>query len=327
MPYDSNGNFTLNAGYLAVAGQVIQPSQHNPPLEDLAANGLSNVVVRDGRAAMTGDLKMGGFKVRNIGDGSLSTDAVSKGQLDGRTTRGYLFGLTLSNNAVDAVNDIDIAVGAAASDDVAPPFILLGSVITKRLDAAWALGSGAGGLDTGAIANTTYHVWLIQRSDTGVVDALFSTSATAPTMPTNYDRKRRIGSIIRSGATILAFRQFNNRFMLASTVTARSSTAAFADALLAVSTPAGIRTRPILTNVLSVNAASSVQNSFGDGDGSAAQFAAQAVTNGVADVVIVDQVYTNTSSQIRYLCQINSGTIVANTLNCAGWWDDRGING
>lgn len=81
MPYDSNGNFTLNAGYLAVAGQVIQPSQHNPPLEDLATNGLSNVVVRDGRAPMTGNLNMGGFRVRNLADGSLVTDAATKGQL------------------------------------------------------------------------------------------------------------------------------------------------------------------------------------------------------------------------------------------------------
>lgn len=82
MPYDSNGNFTLNAGYLAVAGQVIQPSQHNPPLEDLAANGLSNAVVRDGRAAMTGNLKMGAFKVTGMADGTAATDGATKGQMD-----------------------------------------------------------------------------------------------------------------------------------------------------------------------------------------------------------------------------------------------------
>lgn len=82
MPYDSNGNFTLNAGYLAVAGQIIQPSQHNPPLEDLAANGLSQVLVRDGRAAMTGALAMGGFKITNLLNGTNAQDAVSKSQLD-----------------------------------------------------------------------------------------------------------------------------------------------------------------------------------------------------------------------------------------------------
>lgn len=82
MPYDSNGNFTLNAGYLAVNGQVIQPSQHNPPLEDIALSGLSNALVRDGRAAMTGNLKMGSNKITGLANGTLSTDAVTKGQLD-----------------------------------------------------------------------------------------------------------------------------------------------------------------------------------------------------------------------------------------------------
>lgn len=241
--------------------------------------------------------------------------------------RGELYGLALSNNSGDATNDIDVAAGECASDAGSPILMTLASALTKRLDAAWAVGTGNGGLDTGSIANTTYHVWLIQRSDTGVVDALFSTSATSPTMPTNYDRKRRIGSIIRSGATILAFRQFGDRFMLSTTVTARSSTSAFADAVLAVTAPAGIRTRPILTNILAVNAASSVQNSFGDGDASATQFVGQTVTNGVSDTAMIGQVFTNTSSQIRYLAQINSGTIVQNTLNSVGWWDDRGING
>lgn len=86
MPYDSNGNFTLNAGYLAVAGQIIQPSQHNPPLEDLAANGLSQVLVRDGRAAMTGALNMGGFKTINLLAGTNALDAINKTQLDAQAT-------------------------------------------------------------------------------------------------------------------------------------------------------------------------------------------------------------------------------------------------
>ena len=46
-----------------------------------------------------------------------------------------------------------------------------------------------------AIANTDYYVYLIKRVDTDVVDAIFSASATAPTLPTNYTLFRRIGSI------------------------------------------------------------------------------------------------------------------------------------
>lgn len=63
LPYDSNGIFSLDPGYLAILDQTIQPSQHNPPLEDIVTAGLSNVLVRDGRAPMTGNLRMGNFKI------------------------------------------------------------------------------------------------------------------------------------------------------------------------------------------------------------------------------------------------------------------------
>lgn len=116
-------------------------------------------------------------------------------------------GLTYSNNGSDATNDIDIAVGSAR-DSTNAKNLVLAAAITKRLDAGWAVGTNQGGLDTGSIANADYYIWLIMRSDTGVVDVLFSTSATAPTMPSNYDYKRLIGWFKRAGATIVAFKTY-----------------------------------------------------------------------------------------------------------------------
>jgi microcystin-dependent protein len=52
----ANGVYTLPTGYLAVTGQTILASQHNPPLEDIAA-ALTLRVSRDGTAPMTGPLK------------------------------------------------------------------------------------------------------------------------------------------------------------------------------------------------------------------------------------------------------------------------------
>lgn len=55
--------------------------------------------------------------------------------------------------------------------------------------------SGAGGLDTGAVADSThYHLWLIFNSDLDDYAAMWSLSATAPTMPTGYTKKRRLDS-------------------------------------------------------------------------------------------------------------------------------------
>lgn len=120
---------------------------------------------------------------------------------------GLIRGLTYSNNGSDPTNDIDIAAGAAVDATGAYP-MKLSATLTKRLDASWAVGSGNGGLDTGSIGNSDYYIWLIARSDTGVVDALFSLSATAPTMPSNYDYKRLIGWFKRVSATIVAFKTY-----------------------------------------------------------------------------------------------------------------------
>jgi len=130
---------------------------------------------------------------------------------------GSIFGLTLSNNGT---NDIDIAAGVATSDDSDYAAMTLSSVITKKINATWAVGSGNGGLDTGvASSGNWYHVWLIMRPDTGVIDALFSLSVTSPTMPTNYTKKRRIGSVYRyeNGVDIIAgFVQIGDDFTFTS---------------------------------------------------------------------------------------------------------------
>lgn len=57
MPRDANGNHSLPPGYLAVQGQTVQPSNHNPPLEDISSS-LTGSLPRDGSAAMTAPVKL-----------------------------------------------------------------------------------------------------------------------------------------------------------------------------------------------------------------------------------------------------------------------------
>lgn len=77
--------------------------------------------------------------------------------------------------------------------------------------------NGANGLDTGATAsNTWYSVWVIWNGTTAA--ALLSLSATAPTMPSGYTYKARIGWI-RTDSTAskypLRFKQFGRRVQYA----------------------------------------------------------------------------------------------------------------
>ena len=160
--------------------------------------------------------------------------------------RSYLAGLGLSNDAGDLTNDISIAVGEC-QDSTNARDLILAAVLVKRLDAAWAVGTNAGGLDTGAIANNTYHVHLIKRSDTSVVDALFSLSATAPTMPTSYDFRRRIGSIVRSGGTILAFTQDGDYFTwTVATLDSDQTDPGTAAVTVTLTVPTGINVRAVM---------------------------------------------------------------------------------
>jgi len=93
-----------------------------------------------------------------------------------------------------------VAAGKAR-DAVDAADITLAAAIIKSLS-AWAVGSGNGGLDTGAVAASTYYyIWLIKRTDTSVVDVLFSLSGTAPTMPANYTVKRCIGRFRTNGSS------------------------------------------------------------------------------------------------------------------------------
>ena len=114
-----------------------------------------------------------------------------------------IYGLTYANNAGDATNDLDIAAGGCM--DATGAYWITVAALTKQSDVAWAVGTAAGGLDTGAVGNSDYYIWAIVRSDTGVTDILFSLSSTAPTMPANYDFKRLIGWFKRVGGTIVAF--------------------------------------------------------------------------------------------------------------------------
>jgi hypothetical protein len=125
---------------------------------------------------------------------------------------GYLFGLTLSTPGSSAT--FTIAAGVAADSKLNNDFMVLAAGLNKTTS-AWAVGSGNGGLDTGAIAASTwYHVWLIKRPDTGVVDALISLSATAPTMPANYTLGRRIGSLkTNASSQWILFTQLGDEFI------------------------------------------------------------------------------------------------------------------
>jgi hypothetical protein len=203
----------------------------------------------------------------------------------------------------------------------------LTTALTKQLDVNWVVGTNQGMLDTGAIANGTYHLFLIERTDTGVVDLLASTSASAPTMPTSYNKKRRIGSIVRTGAAIKAFVQDGDYFLWLATVADVSAnnpgTGAVSRTLTVPTgintfaavhawTTTGINTFTLLTDLAATDVA-----------------AAQGASDYVSTASLTGQhtltVRTNTSAQIRSRLSASDATVTLN-ITTYGWLDYRGRN-
>lgn len=240
---------------------------------------------------------------------------------------GFLFGMTLSNNGSDATNDIDIAAGLCANSTGV--VLMSGGALTKRLDAAWAAGTGNGGrMSAAAIADTTYHVFAILKDSDGSVDYGFDVSATAPTMPTGYTYFRRIGSIIRASAALLSFTQRGDEFFLNTSILEANPTASGTAAVTRTLTgvPLGIAVEwYALVKITSNTAAAAVLfSSLTDVDQAASAnlchtYVAAAVTAGGA--VVVRGVFTNTSAQIRSRESQADSQIVYRTQ---GWRDLRG---
>lgn len=110
--------------------------------------------------------------------------------------RSYLAGMTMST--AGASQTMTIAAGQA-TDSTNAVTISLGSALNKTTS-AWSAGTGNGGLDTGAIANSTwYYFYAISKVD-GTSDVVFSTSASSPTMPSGYTYYRRIGAGLTNGS-------------------------------------------------------------------------------------------------------------------------------
>lgn len=248
--------------------------------------------------------------------------------------RGWIAGLTLSTAGSSAT--FSVSPGEAA-DSTNTAKLALASACAKTT-AAWALGTGVGGLDSGVIANATwYHVHSILRVDTGVTDVLFSLSATAPVLPANYTLFRRIGSIkTNSSGQWFGFVQDGDIFMwMTSIADLQVSNPGIAAITRTLSVPSGVRVQALIS-------AASIATSLADVAGSVL----------ISDLLISDQpptttgawglimypgaattnwqygygsfpVWTNTAAQVRSRLQI-SGASTQLIISTNGWIDRRG---
>lgn len=241
--------------------------------------------------------------------------------------RNYIAGCTLSTAGSSAT----MSIAAGQATDSTNAVVMSFSAINKTTS-AWAVGSGNGGLDTGVIANGTwYYFYVIRRPDTGVVDIVFSTNSSTPTLPANYTQYRYIGAAITNGsAQWVLFIQDGDDFMWATPILDFTGAGSAAAALLTCTVP-----RKRVKAHFNLAGFGSGGNSYAIylSDPSAADLApsqtvAPLASAGVqaAGVNAISQnpasCYTNTSAQVRHR-EINTQNVYITTL---GWTDSRGKN-
>jgi hypothetical protein len=217
---------------------------------------------------------------------------------------------------------LDIAPGTACSDD-GTTMMTLPTAITKNCNATWVVGSGNGGLGAaGLTPNTWYHVFLICRTDTGVVD-VFVAPSMSPSLPTNYTVKRRIGSIrTAGGATVLGFLQVGDHFIWTSHIQDWVSGTNFPNALTAfvLSVPTGVRViaEIVLQSWFGTTGWTRVQSPDDTNTTTAPITLGQNTTLQTGCNVSIQ---TNTSAQIMVQCDVARTSLQIFTF---GWFDNRG---
>ena len=237
--------------------------------------------------------------------------------------RGHMSGLGHANNGG---NEIATAAGEASSDGATPYLMKLTAGLTKALNAPWSAGTG-GGLDTGSFVNGTYHGFLIRNPATGAVDLLWSLSPTAPTLPSGFTQKRRIGSIIKQPAGIMSFIQKGNTFRTSPIVVESFVATALSGLVVVPNVPTGISFDALIYANLSTTSNSTAITLAAGSPGVAAlsglvdlrayAYVAGSITGALASTVPIS---TDTSARIQRAVSIDSGSGNA-TLSCSGWID------
>lgn len=203
----------------------------------LNVNGLGAVAVK--RYAHLSTLKVdlsaydlrGGMVAECVYDGS---EWVLLNGLTPRRTMPAVEGLRIVNDGANPNTQLDITADWVNLGEGSGSEARLVSDVAVTVDMAV---SGAGGLDTGSEANSTwYAVYLALNPVSGLVIGLLSTDFDAPTLPGGYTLYQRVGAVFNDGSgNLQALLKVGRRVWLEPVVVFTAKGAAGADAYEALS--------------------------------------------------------------------------------------------
>ena len=185
MSYNGSGTFVINsAGTPYVSGTVISSTAANSLNSDLAT-GLSTALCKDGQSTPTANIGLGGFKITNLGAGTVASDAARLSQVQnyGTTTLISITGVdtltgvvTPTLSAYVAGQVFSFVVAATNTGAVTLNINNLGATAVTRTGAVALV---AGDMVTGQVAVVEFDGTRFQLLGGGTVTSVTSANADA----------------------------------------------------------------------------------------------------------------------------------------------------
>lgn len=163
MAYNGSGVFSLVSGNPVVTGTTISSTWANNTLSDIANNGLTNCLTKDGQQTPTANIPLGGFKITGLGNGTTLTDAATMGQVqnNGAAVLSSISGtgdaiIAASAPAITAyTTGQEFSYTPTLTNTVAAPTINISSVGAKTITQSNGLGLWGGAL----VVGTPYQLY------------------------------------------------------------------------------------------------------------------------------------------------------------------------
>lgn len=214
------------------------------------------------QAIAAGDL-VTGDSIAFIYDGALNSAAGGfivrpSSQASASLIPDAIGGLGIANSSGTPNSIIDIGKGAA-SDSTNSIVIQSPATLSPNITA-----SGALGLDTGAVAASTWYALIVISGSAGV-SAMFTKetagSAIVPTLPSGYTYYRYVGSAKTDGSShLLAFKRVGNVFWWGAPVADVNTATVASYTLYTLSVPPSIKVQPIVRLMVQSTAPANTSN-------------------------------------------------------------------
>lgn len=281
----------------------------------------------DGSQTSTNLITWSGFKTQLTGPLKTALESINS-QLVSINPLGP-DSLQVSNNVLCPHKGLSILYASAATVTVAATSVLLSDssgnqkLFTSLSVTPSLASSGAGGLDTGAEASGTwYYIWAIGKSD-GTKSVVFSTSSSAPQLPSGYTYYGLLGAVRNDGSSnLIATAQIGDTVTRAS----QAGTAAGTDTSFTAVGNATAGVPPIakkahlnVTIGVSSGTAASTCVLASDGATTTATYGQKSVGNpggGTTNLIAEVEVVLTTAQQVKYYL---TGSNAQATITWVGW--------